>query len=341
MTPSQIDIRRIVESTLVPHTRFEDAKRGIKQCLAYSIGSSEPICLAILGESRTGKSRVLEEVHAEYPSSRDKDGAIVPILRVRVPAKPSVKGLVELLLEGAGDPKWWTGTENVKTLRLVRLLRDARNQGLMLDDFQHFVDTNSERVYHDVTNWLKNFVESAKVALIVAGLESCSAVLLQNEQMSGRFLAPISLRRFNWDDERLRSQFIGILQSFTTSLTQHFDVVELHGDEMAFRVWCATGGLMGYLAKLLRQAVWDALDAGRATITLEDLGAAYERAIWTETEVSLVQRPFSRDFAFTPTPEVIERIKRVGVRVTPVELPRSARNARRKPLSQSLAASGP
>lgn len=84
-----IDLRTIVETTLVPHTAFEEATQRLEQCFSYADGASEPICIAVVGESRTGKSRVLEECLSRHPHVRNSDGLTTPILRVKTPSKPT------------------------------------------------------------------------------------------------------------------------------------------------------------------------------------------------------------------------------------------------------------
>ena len=69
-----MNLRTIVESTLVPHTAFEEATQRLEQCFSYADGASEPICIAVVGESRTGKSRALEECLSRHPRVRNQDG---------------------------------------------------------------------------------------------------------------------------------------------------------------------------------------------------------------------------------------------------------------------------
>ena len=183
---------------------------------------------------------------------------------------------------------------------------------VMIDEFQHFYDKGSHKVMHHVADWLKILADDSKVALIVAGLPSCQAVLDQNEQLSGRFLAPILMPRFDWKNETHREEFSGILGAFQESLGEHFDMPALDSLDMAFRCYCGTGGLIGYLAKFLRQAVWNAIDGKRRSISLEDLAHAHDESVWSKEGFANVISPFTRDFAPQPTEELLTKIQRVG-----------------------------
>lgn len=320
--------RHIVEDTLVPHTAYEEATRRLEQCFHYARGTQEPICFALFGESRTGKSRVLEECNFRHPSLRDAEGLVVPILRVTTPSKPTVKGLAELMLGAMEDPKFDKGTEIAKTRRLVKLMREARTRMVVIDEFQHFVDKGSLKVMHHVADWLKTLVDDCKVALVVAGLPTCSAVLEQNEQLRGRFLSPHVMPRFDWDKEADRIEFVGILESLHLSLRREFDMPDLMGPEMAFRCYCGSGGLVGYVTKFLRQMVWNAWDANTKTITLEDMLRAHEEAVWHDHGLQEFPSPFSKQFPIGQARDgLVEKVKSIGLAREPEPRPRG-RNRR-------------
>lgn len=309
-----IEIRKhIIESTLVPHTAFSEATERIEQCLRYSSNSPEPVCLALIGESRTGKSRALEAFFNQHPTKRDESGLKIPILKVKTPSKPTVKGLVEIMLRAMGDPLSNSGTENAKTIRLKRLMRKADTSMVIIDEFQHFYDKGLHKVMHHVADWLKILVDDTKCALVVAGLPTCSAVLEQNEQLAGRFFAPVVMPRFNWENAGHRDEFIGILGAFHQSISAHFEIPALDSDEMAFRCYCATGGLIGHLSKFLRQAVWNALDADTNIITFEDLRLANMSSAWVDVHNSEDFDPFSPNFMRLQSEQVLAKAAQIGL----------------------------
>lgn len=315
--------RTIVESTLVPHTAFEEATQRLEQCFSYADGASEPICIAVVGESRTGKSRALEECFMRHPQFRNRDGLTTPILRVKTPSKPTVKSLVELMLRALKDPKAHVGSENTKTARLLTLMSESGVKMVMIDEFQHFYDKGSHKVMHHVADWLKILVDDAKVALVVAGLPTCRAVIDQNEQLAGRFLSPVYMPRFDWHDAEQREEFIAILGAFQESIGETFELPDFTGDEMAFRFYCGTGGLIGYLSKFLRQAVWNAIDSNSKLIDLPALLHAHSLSVWAKDGPTGLPSPFDRRFSTTVTDDLLARVTKIGVPAEEVRLPRS------------------
>lgn len=266
---------------LIPHKAFSEAgERLEKHYQAKIAGSAEPICIAIIGESRTGKTRVLETFHEMHPSSRSETGEVIPVLRSLIPANPSIKGLASTLLSDLNDPRFDKGTEISMTHRLKKLFKNCGVQVLILDELQHFIDRNKHMALH-VSDWLKNLVGETNVMLVVSGLPQALDVINYNEQLDGRFLAPCIMPRFNWNEPTLRSEFKGILYGFHQMLKeQGYDTPKLYEDAMAFRFYCATGGLMGLLVKLLKMLHMNALRAdGNKVIGLAELHQAHIEAI--------------------------------------------------------------
>lgn len=322
----------LVDQILVPHTALQEAMARIGQCYQAAQASTEPICIALIGESRTGKSRVLEDFESKYPKIRFDDGLRVPILRVRTPSSPSAKGLAEVTLRALGDPSAGKGTETNMTARLIGLLKATETKMIMIDEFQHFYDKQSHKVMHHVADWLKLVVDESQVALVVSGLPSCQAVLNQNEQLAGRFLAPIHMPRFDWRNGNLREEFIAILGAFQEGLSE-YDFPKLDSDTMAFRFYCATGGLMGYVAKILRQAIWNAIDADTKVITIEALARAHFLSVYADEKAGDLPLAFDRSFIVTPTETLLQRVQLIGT-ATPEELP--ARRTRSKSSAVSI-----
>jgi hypothetical protein len=141
------------------------------------------------------------------------------------------------------------------------------------------------------------------------------AVINQNEQLRGRFIAPIYIPRFTWDSEENREEFMACLEAFQKALDR-FDFPELGSDEMAFRFYCATGGLIGYVAKILHEACLNAQlsfkQGEKLTISLSDLAEAYNQALWKDCEVSKIN-PFDTEFDATPSDYLIKLAKQIGV----------------------------
>ena len=304
----------VIEQTLIEHKAFKRAVKRLRQAFKYAHISAEPIGVALLGESRSGKSRAIEEIEQDHPPTRDEEGAVVPILRMVTPAKPTVGGMASLMLKALGDPDWSKGTVVGLQGRLIDMVKLCKVRMIILEEFQHFVDSGSRKVIQDVANWTKTLAESTKVALVVAGLQDSLPVLLRDEQFTGRFGAPVYMPRFDWEDDEQREEFEAILEGFNDAMSVHFKLPKLHGEGMAFRLWCATGGLVGLLAKLLRQVVWNACDEDRPVIKLSHFEDADAECTWRVYTMEIPHLPFHPDFSTEVNQDLLAFGRGVGVR---------------------------
>jgi hypothetical protein len=323
-----------VERMLIPHAAFVDARRRIEQCYAFAVAKREAEGLAIVGESGTGKTSVLTNFREKYPPKRGSDGMEVPVLCASVPSAPTVKSLAGVMLAALGAPDCERGTENEKSRRLRVLMKTTGTRMVMIDEFQHFYDRGTRRIMHHVADWLKLLIDDTRSTLVVAGLPSCTAVIDQNEQLARRFLGPVQLTRFQWNDAEHRGQFSGILKAYYKEIAQEYDLPDLSSEQMAFRVYLATGGLMGYLAKLLRQALRNIAVEDRRSLTLEDLNTAHLQAIWSRQRLADLPKPFERGFKPEQTVDVLNRVSRIGTVIEPS--PMSGRRKAGKQIRESI-----
>jgi predicted AAA+ superfamily ATPase len=310
-------LRHIVESILIPHTAYQEAISCLEQCVKNASGCAEGSVAALFAPSRTGKTRLLEELRLQFPGVRNEEGLEMRVLYVNAPALPTPKGLLETILLALGDEihKKKRVSENQETDRLIKLIKSTGLIVIIIDEFQHFVDKGTRHVLYVTADWLKRLVDETRITLIVAGLPTAAAVFSQNEQLAGRCQARVELPQFRWSSREHQVEFIAIVEAFHDALSEHFDLPPLDNDELAFRMYFASGGLMGYLTKLLRKAVWDAVDNTRDIIRLEDLGSAFKRAVWAPEYFGNYLNPFSREFPSTPTEDMLRAAEAVGMHV--------------------------
>ena len=306
-----IDFRTIVEQTIIPHTSYGEARDQIETCFQCAGTKSESEGLAILGESGTGKTSLLEELAKKYPPVRTRDGMVIPVLMATVPSAPTVKNLAGTFLSAMNASDAWQGTEYAMSARLRKLIQTTGVKVIAADEFQHFYDRPKHTVMHQVADWLKTLIDQTRCTLIIAGLPSSWAVIDSNKQLTRRFLAPITLPQFSWQECGDRAQFQGILAAFESGLGAKYDLISLSSETNALRLFCATAGLMGYLTKLLKQAERNANAIGSKKISMSDLSIAYRQAIWYAKDAVLPD-PFSEEFSTAVAFDMTERVRDIS-----------------------------
>lgn len=249
------------------------------------------VCGLILGESGTGKTELLRTFAAKYPPRRNGEGMQRPIVFVEMPHHPAAIAMLEAMLKALGDPRPEKGSRTGKMNRLETLLREQGVQLILLDDLQHMVDKNQNLVLYDAAECLKEISINNHVGIIGSGLADAKLVVKSNEQLKRRYVAPVEISRFDWEDDDSQDIFVAVLKEFETRLPM-FELPRLGGSEMSLRMYLATGGLIDFVAKILQQAVWNALDSGTRKIALGDLAIARNEALF-EVE-SLSENPFDK-----------------------------------------------
>jgi hypothetical protein len=205
----------------------------------------------------------------------------IPVLVVKVPARPTVKSLAETLLYAIGDPLWSRGNTVSKTIRIREIFRRCHVRLLALDDFQHFVDVRRSDIANDVADWLKEQIEVARMPIAVLGLRRCLEVLKQNEQLRRRFGATLNIGAFSWNSQVDRKSYRAFLQVVQEQMPDYV-MPSLSDLDMAFRIHYASYGLVGYTMKIIRGAARIASRTSDRAITMDVLSESFKVNVWAD-----------------------------------------------------------
>jgi type II secretory pathway predicted ATPase ExeA len=269
---------KLVEQIYISYPRLEAVIKKIEHCHRHSELSAEPECLLITGETGAGKTTLYKRYEQRFPRRVTEDGTIVPVLSVSIPVPATVKSMVTTLLVALGDPVAEKGAVVNQTLRLKRLLACCGTQLVILDEFQHFIDRDSRKVLQNVSDWLKDLLNEMGVPVVLIGMPSSEQILEANAQLKRRFAARASLAPFGWDSPEEQIEFRKFLKVLDGRLPL-LERSQLADPETAYLIYCATGGTVAYVMKLVRRATAIALEQGGEKLTLETLAQAYDERL--------------------------------------------------------------
>lgn len=307
-----LHLRGLIDSIRITTAYCELGMAALRQWFLAALSGARVTGL-IVGDSGTGKSKLLEMFAALFPPHRDENGLIQRVVIINVPSEPTPISLLEAMLRALGDPRPGSGTRSAKTRRVINAIADQGVLMLILDDLQRFVDRNSDLVLYSASECLKEILSNTRISIVCAGLPESRLVIDANEQLKRHFTSPVSIPRFNWSDTNSRKAFVALLVAFQKHLTM-FEMPNLCGREMALRVYLGTGGLIDFIAKILKQTIWDAMDRGSRKITLTDMETAWRGALWDAE--NLGENPFSEKFDVKKdAKQKIEAAKKINQRV--------------------------
>lgn len=273
---------KIANQIYVSYPRFKAILSAIEYCHHFSCCKDEPECMFLSGPTGVGKSTIYRTYASKYPRQVTKEGTIVPILAITVPAPVTVKTVVTKMLWELGDPAYEKGTIGNQTIRLIGLIKDCGVELIILDEFQHFIDRDSEKVLKTVSDWLKTLILDTNLPIILIGLPEAEQVLQlkSHSQLSRRFANRYCLSPFDWQSDN-GLEFRTFLHLLESSLPLN-EVSNLGSSEMALRCYYASDGIIAYVMKLIRYGTYVALKQGQEKLDLNILGAAFEEYVYAD-----------------------------------------------------------
>jgi len=275
---SDLERKQLVEQIYITFPRLNRVGSLVEHCHQYSKIAAEPECLLITGQPGAGKTTLLRGYARRYPRQATREGISVPVLDGAIPVPATVKHLVTELLSALGDPVPDKGTVVTQTQRLKRLIGECCVELIILDEFQHFIDRDSNVILVTVSNWLKDLLNQTGVPMVLIGMPYAEVILHANAQLERRFAMRASLDPFGWQTVERQTEW----RMFLHYLDEQLPLLQRSGladPEMALRIFCATEGVIGYVMKLIRRATALAIDERQECLDLKVLALAYDERL--------------------------------------------------------------
>jgi archaellum biogenesis ATPase FlaH len=265
----------------VDYSRFAALVALLEDCRIHTKLLNKPQCLLIEGDRGVGKTRLIQTIMGKHPATQVvesvKTRTIIPVFTATTPEQATPNLLVSELLEKLGDLHPDAGKSDRKLRKLRHLMKECGVEQLILDEFQHFIDRQTDYHFNRVSDWLKLLIDATGVSVILLGIPNSRLLLDANEQLQRRFQRIEVLRPFGWTTNEERKEFCDLMTQISRQLP--FDEkVNLGEETMAFRFICASQGYFSTIATILESATITALKNGQERLDLTHLAAAVKYA---------------------------------------------------------------
>ena len=269
------------EMTLILYPRFNELHEDIQSCRELSQMAGEPQCMVLEGLTGAGKSTLVQAYAKAMPRYEVETGSKIPILYVETPSPVTVKGMASRILEELGDPTAYKGVSWAMDSRIIKYIKACEVQLVILDDFHHLIDRETNKILEKVSDWLKVIIKETGIPYLVVGIEgSVEPILRANSQLSRLFAFREVLRPFTWDpsDEETLKTFDHFIRYAEKSIGCVF-TDEIDRRELLARLYYVTDGVVGNIMNLMRFAALLARKKEKKILSLEILAIAYKKRL--------------------------------------------------------------
>jgi hypothetical protein len=281
------------QAALIVYPRFRELHREIQLCQRMSKLAGEPQCMSLEGRTGTGKSTLVRTYADSFHRTETKEGTRIPVLYLEVPSPVGIKDLASVALKRMGDPAYERGTRASMTMRLIGLIKDCGVELVILDDFHHLIDSETNHILTEVSEWLK-------------------------------YAARETLQPFRW--ETANPQTIQEFAHFVDYVEKAVEKPlssEVRRTEMLYRIHYATDGVVGNVMNLIRFAAMLCEMRGKSAIGLAILSLAFQQRL--AKHLSHKCDPFSESVTVRFTPSVSASSTKPG------PVPRGRRRKKHEP----------
>lgn len=274
-----------VKRIVIEHPKYKAIYKRIEETHLFSLGSSQADGVFLTGISGVGKTTLLKDYTERFPRKVVDGTSIVPILYFKVPVGATPKAVASQILYELGDINFDKGTQVQLTTRIFYFVERCKVEMIIMDEFQHLIDRDTEHVLNKASDWIKTFLEEVNIPVLLCGMPEAEKIFIRNKQLDRRFCIRESLEPFNYRTRDEQNEFRTFLKVIDNELPFQ-KPANLANPKLAEKIFYATKGVPFFVLKILEEATVEAAKNGMDLITEFELYEAYRK-------ITLSQRPNS------------------------------------------------
>lgn len=289
----QLELRRALDVTIVPHPAFVTQSERLTQLLQDHKNGLAPGVEVIIGPSRIGKSEILQRLASQYPERRENGRLIKPVLFVSIPPGTAPKDLPISVIQALGVPvPRERSRAAVLAEMMLQKLKLAQTMAILFDETSHLVEPGSKMQPTHASDWFKALFDKASVSIVMAGVPRLTRLFDSNPQFRGRSRRPLELMPYRWDRADERKIFAGCAQAFLKVFVGHACPIQtsMNTDSLMRHLYAVSTGNIGLLSNYFKALAREVRAPGPL-----DLQALQRASEHVNLPAHGLLPPFSRD----------------------------------------------
>lgn len=222
--------------------------------------STRPPNILLVADTNNGKTTIVRRLAQLRPAVDDPSQARAsrPVVVIDAPPRPNEERLYNHLLESLGAVYKLSTKVDHKLFKLRQLLEQIDMKVLVLDEMNNALASSAQQ-QQEVLNTVKEIGNRLERPVILTGTFETLVAIRRDDQIQNRF-TPVTLPKWQLDRD-----FLQLLASFESTLPLK------HASGLASQVLAPmlldmSGGLIGELSNLLKQAAEKAVTSGKEKI---------------------------------------------------------------------------
>lgn len=255
-----------LELGILSHPAHEAALDALEECVRRARMRRDGRRLKaklrlIYGDAGTGKTTLLEAFLDRYPDEVTPDGDIRRVIPVEMPEQTTKRALVSAVLSALGYAAGARDSANDIIDDIVDKVQRLGVEMILIDEGHHVLTGKSVEA---ISEFLKSLLNRVGCIIAIAGLPELQE-LHNFEQLDRRLMPDVRLTPYSWRTIAGRLMFLALLGKFEQALGLP-EASDLADEDFAMRIYTATNGVVGIVAKYLSRALELAEDRGLARI---------------------------------------------------------------------------
>lgn len=239
----------IFDSWLFDHAQFVEASQSLTQEIERSLDRGTHFVYPLLGDSRTGKTAVLNDISASFDERLSCSGH-KQVLIVPMPTAASNEALAVAIIQMIMGNLRVKGKTYQVLNQARETMKSAGTRVLMVDEANHLVEKRSTKNAQLKENrltadWFKELGDQSGISVVLSGLSHVSRLYLDNDQLENRGLMGTTMYPYSWCVQSDRVEFENTINGGLNHMMENGWIQNIPTDLVTRVAYFGGGGYIG------------------------------------------------------------------------------------------------